>query len=821
MKQAGTQSENRLGRVIIERPRLMRLVEESSAKTIVLAAPAGYGKTTLARQIIKGRSRSFVVPSPLSNGVAQVMANEIVASLDARDGNLLTLHPAQDVPTLARQLARVLEDHRVEFLVIEDLHEVRGTPAEALVDLLRRLGNFRALVTTRVRPRWASSRAEAYGSVLVVDRSLMAFSDDEVELLAASAGTPRTLALASMAQGWPLALGLTTVTDATPPRAVEGPLLAKFLADEVLSALSSPATKEVELAALFTTLDDDLGRALVGRRYEPFVSEARESGLCSTLENEIALHPLLREHVLDRARAQNRHDSNVATAARALRALGRLEDAIRLISANARRDLVSEILSAIEFHVFRALSHSALTELAPLCRGNPGCTPWLLDLIEAEVALRDGSYGEAFSLSERALVEADENAQPCLRITAGRSAFAAWDMESAVQHFKIGQSLALVDADQRDAAWGLALACIFGEIDDLRDAVHSLFVRRNSSALDLVRWSIAHLAQLRLGDGVREIGWIERSLEAASSLSDPGARTSFCTSYSYYQAVRAEYERGLEIARETLNYARSAGLAFVVPHAQWNIALCSTGLRRFAEGEKYLRQVEQHGSRVGDRYLIANAAILRARRLLMLQEISHAEDVASSAISSAPSKALKAELIAAACVAQAIEGKSLRPVPDAEVANWPIEARTLLSLAHGIASLRDSGLEANMIQAIQLCRDLGAWDSFVCVARAFPDAIRIGVMHADLAPHIAAVLRRSGDSRLIHPYVGRSQTARARGESLTPREIEVLELLRSGLKNRDIARALFISETTVKAHARHILAKLDATSRTQAVLREI
>lgn len=53
---------------------------------------------------------------------------------------------------------------------------------------------------------------------------------------------------------------------------------------------------------------------------------------------------------------------------------------------------------------------------------------------------------------------------------------------------------------------------------------------------------------------------------------------------------------------------------------------------------------------------------------------------------------------------------------------------------------------------------------------------------------------------------------------LTPREHEVLELLAEGLSNRDIGQQLFVSEHTVRFHVRAILEKLDATSRTQAVV---
>jgi DNA-binding NarL/FixJ family response regulator len=54
-------------------------------------------------------------------------------------------------------------------------------------------------------------------------------------------------------------------------------------------------------------------------------------------------------------------------------------------------------------------------------------------------------------------------------------------------------------------------------------------------------------------------------------------------------------------------------------------------------------------------------------------------------------------------------------------------------------------------------------------------------------------------------------------ESLTPREVEVLQLVAGGNRNRDIAERLFISEETVKVHIKHIMEKLGASDRTQAV----
>jgi len=54
-------------------------------------------------------------------------------------------------------------------------------------------------------------------------------------------------------------------------------------------------------------------------------------------------------------------------------------------------------------------------------------------------------------------------------------------------------------------------------------------------------------------------------------------------------------------------------------------------------------------------------------------------------------------------------------------------------------------------------------------------------------------------------------------EALTGREVEVLRQVASGNRNRDIAGKLFITEETVKVHIKHIMEKLRATDRTQAV----
>lgn len=93
---------------------------------------------------------------------------------------------------------------------------------------------------------------------------------------------------------------------------------------------------------------------------------------------------------------------------------------------------------------------------------------------------------------------------------------------------------------------------------------------------------------------------------------------------------------------------------------------------------------------------------------------------------------------------------------------------------------------------------------------------------------------RAGDSPLS-PAIARKVVARlnaggsfdsgpegtANLDSLTPRELEILQFLARGLTNREIAEAVYISERTVQTHLTNIFAKMQVSSRLEAVLKGI
>ncbi|MBL1102557.1 response regulator [Streptomyces coffeae] len=139
------------------------------------------------------------------------------------------------------------------------------------------------------------------------------------------------------------------------------------------------------------------------------------------------------------------------------------------------------------------------------------------------------------------------------------------------------------------------------------------------------------------------------------------------------------------------------------------------------------------------------------------------------------------------------------------------------------------------IQALRTLRDLDN-PARVLVVTSFTEkrtvvpALRAGAagyVYKDVDPEALAGAIRSVHAGhvLLQPEVALALLSQeengggqGRGGSLTEREREVLALIADGRSNREIARALVLSEKTVKTHVSNILMKLDLADRTQAAL---
>ncbi len=121
------------------------------------------------------------------------------------------------------------------------------------------------------------------------------------------------------------------------------------------------------------------------------------------------------------------------------------------------------------------------------------------------------------------------------------------------------------------------------------------------------------------------------------------------------------------------------------------------------------------------------------------------------------------------------------------------EARVLM--------LSTSNLEEDFVQAL----DAGA--SGYLVKTAEPEELILAIRTV-----------RAGE-RYLPKSIASRLAARPQRRTFTPRELDVLDLLRRGMTNRDIGLALGLSENTAKTHVKGLFFKLEAADRAEAVAR--
>ena len=129
-----------------------------------------------------------------------------------------------------------------------------------------------------------------------------------------------------------------------------------------------------------------------------------------------------------------------------------------------------------------------------------------------------------------------------------------------------------------------------------------------------------------------------------------------------------------------------------------------------------------------------------------------------------------------------------------------------------ITAIRLQIPQARIIVLTTFADDENIFHSFRAGARAY-------MLKDTPRKELLECIRAVADGQKISPPAIAAKLAeRMTTFSLSPRELEVLNLMVDGNANKDIAEKLFVAEGTVKSHVVAILRKLDATDRTQAVI---
>ena len=363
------------------------------------------------------------------------------------------------------------------------------------------------------------------------------------------------------------------------------------------------------------------------------------------------------------------------------------------------------------------------------------------------------------------------------------------------------------------------LTSTYSEAPNAIETVRELQKRRDASPIDLVQATIAEITLRRYTTGFADPFDSESAMHNLNAVSDPRVRTSFTNTHAYQLMLRADYYGAHHFAELTRDEASKYQLSWAVPHAEWALAASSLGYRDFAQADRWLRRVERAADVLDDGHLSLNSAALRARFLLALQRPSEARDALIVDESRPANPAMKAELKATGAMVSAVLGEAKIAQLEAELAaamTTAVDVHALVACARAIS--RPS--EEAALHAFVMAERSDVWDPLVCTMRARPLLLETLVTVAACRPHLRALLRRCNDFDLARRTGIRvGARPRVQRQPLSPRECEVLQLVRQGLTNKQIAEILFISKATVKVHVRHILDKTGTRTRTEAATR--
>src|SRR4051794_1680687 len=269
---------------IIKRPRLTRILDETAARIILLCAPAGYGKTTLAREWVATRTEPVLWYSggPAMADVA-ALAVDLAELFGGVDSELVErvrfLASRGEGPrTLAKLLAREAPGAET-LLVVDDYHlALPSDEADALFRELVAASSVRVLLASRVRPLWTDARRLVYGEVEHIDQRRLAFTADEAETV-----LPNRRAILERARGWPAVIGLAAASEGEHDDfgQLAPDELYDFFAADLYEGAGDSLRQHLLILAAGGDSSRDVARELLGPQSQVAIRDATDRGFAA------------------------------------------------------------------------------------------------------------------------------------------------------------------------------------------------------------------------------------------------------------------------------------------------------------------------------------------------------------------------------------------------------------------------------------------------------------------------------------------------------------------------------------------------------------
>ncbi len=831
------------------RPRLTSLLDESTSQTIVITAPPGYGKTTLAREWFQGRddvvwyraTSSSADIAAFSAGIA-----EVVAPLVPGAGERLRqrLRVGDSPERAARPLAELLAEDLAKWpentwLVVDDYHLVADSaPVEEFVDwLLTLTPRLRILVTTRRRPRWASARRILYGEITEIGREQLAMTHEEASRVLGNRSSDSVRALVTQAEGWPALLGLAALSDSAEiPTERMSEALYRYFAEEVLRQEPLEIQRFMLLASVPVTVSVQMARRVLGfTDPEETIEHLASTGLLQeSSQGQLRFHPLLRDFLRRRQEEADPalvHRLSIAVIDHA-RAAREWDEAFAVAEASVQFGVATEVLVDAAPDLLAMGRIETLERWLSSCGSEVVAHPRAL-LVRAEVLIRRGALFEAAALAHdlaARLPESDENLARAWHL-AGHAYYLSSRSPEALACHRRARALAGRRTDLLNALWGAFLAESDLELvgaEELLDELESLAGSDLNARLRVVTGRQALACHRGSYAGMNSI--FASLLPLVEYATDPIAKSSFLAQAAYLSSCHGDYVSSVAIATRALDVSTAIRHDYAVASCLAYRATALIGLRDFDGAIDDLALLEQAQERREDPYGHSLARIVHIKLALSQGDLSRAlRNSGDDGLTGDPDKGSRGEYLALSALAHAAAGDratSLELSDSARSETTSVEAKFYAQFADWIAGvmLTDRLSASHKLSALlQEAQEAEFIHAFVLAYRAWPRLLTLIPESGDRLSAVRRIITNARDFDLartagILPRRSRQPDSSSR---LTPREEEVLRLLTQGLTNEQISKQLFIAQSTAKVHVHNILRKRGARSRVELLAMEI
>jgi DNA-binding NarL/FixJ family response regulator len=593
--------------------------------------------------------------------------------------------------------------------------------------------------------------------------------------------------------------------------------LYRFFAEEVFSSLTSEVQQGLMTLSVAPVLDRDLAVSLIADRAADVIANALDVGILAERESWLDLHPLARAFLEEKS-------SQIGL----VPAEGALETCLAHYQTRrdwdaafdvvVRADAVCELEPLLATAIDDLLDAGRLPTLRRWCEH---ASDWNLDapvfsLARAEALLRDGHHIAAIANAEAA-ASIDSVYRFRALCLAGRAAHLASREEQALTLFRLAAEVACNERESRDAAWGELLALIELERSEAEEVLRDLrSTVRPADPHEVVRASAFALShQLKFSDV--DLAEADVAVTFLSRVRDPLLISSFQSTYSAALGLSARYADTLEVVEAFVETIRRYRLDFAIPYAYAPAALSHAGLRRWSDAEALIS--EAVSAAIGHRDVYAHQLCAALWIRILTQQGRHHEALElETPVGREPVPSAQAELTSSRALALAASnrtGDALAAVNEVRGLSMAVEPSVLIAAVDAICRLKDHAADSveMVVDLANVAFRRGAPDLLVTAYRSTPELLAVLLRASPHGDRIVRLVRRVGDEDLAELAGHAIPTRGDRRKTLSPREREVYELVIQGLTNREIAKLLFIEESTVKVHVHHIYDKLGVRSR--------